>query len=68
MRRCNLRLDFESSLDLQSLIVTVVGVYTGMRVKDMLKNGIELGSGLGLGSALDYLSGLLLLLLLLMLY
>ena len=30
-----MRLDFESSLDLQSLIVTVVGVYTGMRVKDM---------------------------------
>ena len=28
-------MDFESSLDLQSLIVTVVGVYTGMRVKDM---------------------------------
>ena len=30
-----LRLDVESCLDLQSLIVTVVGVYTAMRVKDM---------------------------------
>ena len=30
-----LRLDFVSSLDLQSLIVTVVGVFTGMRVKEL---------------------------------
>ena len=28
-------LDFESCVDLQSLIVVVIGDYTGMRVKDM---------------------------------
>ena len=30
-----MRLDFESCVDLQSLVVTVIGAYTGMRVKDM---------------------------------
>ena len=30
-----LRLDFESCVNLQSLIVTVIGVYTSMRIKDM---------------------------------